>query len=165
MVTFMRDTVLPSETEYRSHRRASGPDGHDVPPVVERLRAEARARGLWNLFLPAESGLTQLEYAPIAELSGWSLELAPEAINCAAPDTGNMELVHLLGTEEHKGQWLEPLLEGEIRSAFAMTEPDVATATPPPSPPGSSGRATSWSSPAGSGGPAAPWIPGAPSSS
>ncbi|SNR80692.1 acyl-CoA dehydrogenase family protein [Blastococcus mobilis] len=127
MVAFMQNSVLPSEAEYRRHRRASGPDGHDVPPVVERLKAEARAEGLWNLFLPAESGLTQLEYAPIAELSGWSLELAPEAINCAAPDTGNMELLHLLGTEEQKEQWLEPLLAGEVRSAFAMTEPDVAS--------------------------------------
>jgi acyl-CoA dehydrogenase len=127
MVAFMREHVLPAEAEYRSHRRAAGPDGHDVPPVVERLKTEARAQGLWNLFLPAESGLTQLEYAPIAELSGWSLDLAPEAINCAAPDTGNMELLHLLGTEDQKKQWLEPLLEGEIRSAFAMTEPDVAS--------------------------------------
>jgi acyl-CoA dehydrogenase len=127
MVAFMAERVLPAEAEYRSHRREAGPDGHDVPPVVERLKAEARTQGLWNLFLPAESGLTQLEYAPIAELSGWSLELAPEAINCAAPDTGNMELLHLLGTEEQKKQWLEPLLEGEIRSAFAMTEPDVAS--------------------------------------
>jgi acyl-CoA dehydrogenase len=127
MVAFMQERILPAEAEYLSHRRAAGPDGHDVPPVVERLKTEARTRGLWNLFLPAESGLTQLEYAPIAELSGWSLELAPEAINCAAPDTGNMELLHLLGTEEQKKQWLEPLLEGEIRSAFAMTEPDVAS--------------------------------------
>lgn len=98
-----------------------------VPPVVERLKKEARARGLWNLFLPAESGLTQLEYAPIAELSGWSHDLAPEALNCQAPDTGNMELLHLLGTEQQKQDWLAPLLAGEIRSAFRMTEPDVAS--------------------------------------
>jgi acyl-CoA dehydrogenase len=127
MVTFMREQVLPAEAEYRAHRRAAGPDGHEVPPVVERLKEQARALELWNLFLPAESGLTQLEYAPIAELSGWSLDLAPEAINGAAPDTGNMELLHLLGTDQQKQDWLEPLLDGRIRSAFAMTEPDVAS--------------------------------------
>ncbi|MBB3083651.1 acyl-CoA dehydrogenase family protein [Geodermatophilus sabuli] len=127
MVVFMREEVLPAEAEYHAARREAGPDGHEVPAVVERLKEKARERELWNLFLPAESGLTQLEYAPIAELSGWSLDLAPEAINCAAPDTGNMELLHLLGTEEQKKQWLEPLLQGEIRSAFAMTEPDVAS--------------------------------------
>ena len=127
MVAFMRDRVLPAESAYVAARRAAGPDDHTVPPVVEELKEQAKAEGLWNLFLPAESGLTQLEYAPIAELSGWSLELAPEAINCAAPDTGNMELLHLLGTDEQKKRWLEPLLAGEIRSAFAMTEPDVAS--------------------------------------
>jgi acyl-CoA dehydrogenase len=127
MVTFMRERVLPAEAEYLAHRRAAGPDGHVVPPVVEELKKQARAEGLWNLFLPAESGLTQLEYAPIAELSGWSLDLAPEAINGQAPDTGNMELLHLLGSEQQKRDWLRPLLAGEIRSAFAMTEPDVAS--------------------------------------
>ncbi|SDO89752.1 acyl-CoA dehydrogenase [Klenkia soli] len=127
MVDFLRDEVLPAEAEYEAHRRAAGPDGHDAPPVVERLKKAAQAQGLWNLFLPSESGLTQLEYAPIAELSGWSLELAPEAINCAAPDTGNMELLHLLGSPEQQQRWLEPLLAGEIRSAFAMTEPAVAS--------------------------------------
>ncbi|GAB1515084.1 acyl-CoA dehydrogenase family protein [Actinophytocola sp. KF-1] len=127
MVAFMRDRVLPAEDEYLAARRAAGPDDHTVPPVVEELKEQAKAEGLWNLFLPAESGLTQLEYAPIAELSGWSLDLAPEAINCAAPDTGNMELLHLLGTDEQKERWLAPLLAGEIRSAFAMTEPDVAS--------------------------------------
>jgi acyl-CoA dehydrogenase len=119
--------VLPAEAEYLAHRRGGGPDDHSVPPVVEELKKQARAEGLWNLFLPAESGLTQLEYAPIAELSGWSLDLAPEAINCAAPDTGNMELLHLLGTEAQQREWLTPLLAGEIRSAFAMTEPEVAS--------------------------------------
>jgi acyl-CoA dehydrogenase len=127
MLAFMREEVLPAEGEYLEHRREAGRGGHDVPPVVERLKATARERGLWNLFLPAESGLTQLEYAPIAELSGWSLDLAPEAINCAAPDTGNMELLHLLGTPEQQEAWLAPLLDGRIRSAFAMTEPDVAS--------------------------------------
>jgi acyl-CoA dehydrogenase len=127
MVAFLREDVLPAEPAYLEHRRAAGPDGHEVPPVVEELKRRARERELWNLFLPAESGLTQLEYAPIAELSGWSLDLAPEAINCAAPDTGNMELLHLLGTPEQQQRWLEPLLDGRIRSAFAMTEPDVAS--------------------------------------
>nr|WP_281290733.1 acyl-CoA dehydrogenase family protein [Pseudonocardia sulfidoxydans] len=127
MVEFMRERVLPAEAAYREYRRAAGPDDHTVPPVVEELKTHARARGLWNLFLPAESGLTQLEYAPIAELSGWSQELAPEAINCQAPDTGNMELLHLLGTRRQREEWLAPLLRGEIRSAFAMTEPDVAS--------------------------------------
>ena len=127
MVAFMRDHVLPAEAEYVAHRRAAGPDDHGVPPVVERLKREAQEQGLWNLFLPSESGLTQLEYAPIAELSGWSNDLAPEAINGQAPDTGNMELLHLLGTEQQKRTWLQPLLAGEIRSAFAMTEPDVAS--------------------------------------
>src|SRR4051812_17389924 len=127
MLAFMRDRVLPAEQEYLSHRRDVGPHDHVVPPVIERLKREAREQGLWNLFLPSESGLTQLEYAPIAELSGWSNDLAPEAINCQAPDTGNMELLHLLGTEQQKQRWLEPLLAGEIRSAFAMTEPDVAS--------------------------------------
>ncbi len=127
MVTFMRESVLPAEAEYLAHRRAAGPDGHDLPPVVERLKAEAQERELWNLFLPAESGLTQLEYAPIAELSGWSNDLAPEAINGQAPDTGNMELLHLLGTKEQQSTWLKPLLAGHIRSAFAMTEPEVAS--------------------------------------
>ena len=127
MVGFMRDHVLPSEAAYHAHRHQAGPDGHVLPPVVEELKVVARERGLWNLFLPSESGLTQLEYAPIAELSGWSNDLAPEAINCQAPDTGNMELLHLLGTDEQQEQWLRPLLAGEIRSAFAMTEPDVAS--------------------------------------
>ncbi len=127
MVEFMRTEVLPAEQAYADHRRAAGPDDHSLPPVVEELKTRAQALGLWNLFLPSESGLTQLEYAPIAELSGWSLDLAPEALNCQAPDTGNMELLHLLGTEEQKQQWLAPLLAGEIRSAFSMTEPAVAS--------------------------------------
>jgi acyl-CoA dehydrogenase len=127
MATFMREQVLPAEAEYLACRKAAGIDDHVVPPVVERLKKQAKEAGLWNLFLPAESGLTQLEYAPIAELSGWSNDLAPEAINCQAPDTGNMELLHLLGSEEQKREWLRPLLDGEIRSAFSMTEPDVAS--------------------------------------
>jgi acyl-CoA dehydrogenase len=127
MLAFMREKVMPAEADYHAYRSKVGPEDHSVPPVVEELKAEARRRELWNLFLPAESGLTQLEYAPIAELSGWSLELAPEAINCAAPDTGNMELLHLIGSPQQKQEWLEPLLAGTIRSSFAMTEPEVAS--------------------------------------
>ncbi|WGX96245.1 acyl-CoA dehydrogenase family protein [Nocardioides sp. L-11A] len=127
MRRFLAEDVFPAEEAYERYREAAGPDDHTVPTVVEELKVRARARGLWNLFLPSESGLTQLEYAPIAELSGWSLELAPEAINCQAPDTGNMELLHLVGTDEQKQRWLRPLLDGEIRSAFAMTEPAVAS--------------------------------------
>ena len=91
------------------------------------MKAAARERGLWNLFLPEAGGLSLLDYAPLAELSGWSPDLAPEAMNCAAPDTGNMEVLHLVGTDEQKRTWLDPLLRGEIRSGFAMTEPDVAS--------------------------------------
>jgi acyl-CoA dehydrogenase len=127
LLGFMQEHVFPAEAAYESHRAGAGPDDHTLPPVVEELKTEARRRGLWNLFLPSESGLTQLEYAPLAELSGWSNELAPEAMNCQAPDTGNMELLHLLGTDEQKQQWLAPLLEGSIRSAVAMTEPAVAS--------------------------------------
>ena len=117
----------PPRTSYDAYRQEAGPNDHTVPPVVEELKKLARERGLWNLFLPSESGLTNLEYAPLAELSGWSMELAPEALNCAAPDTGNMETLHLFANEEQSKQWLEPLLNGEIRSAFAMTEPAVAS--------------------------------------
>ena len=127
MLTFMAEQVLPAEAEYLAHRRNAGPQDHAVPPVIEQLKKHAQSVGLWNLFLPSESGLTQLEYAPIAELSGWSNDLAPEAINCQAPDTGNMELLHLLGTAAQQRDWLEPLLAGHLRSAFAMTEPDVAS--------------------------------------
>ncbi len=127
LVDFMRTEVFPGEAAYDSYREQVGPEDHSVPPVIEELKAKARERGLWNLFLPSESGLTQLEYAPMAELSGWSNELAPEAMNCQAPDTGNMELLHLIGTEEQQALWLTPLLDGEIRSAFCMTEPAVAS--------------------------------------
>src|SRR5262249_15436626 len=99
-------------------------------PVLEELKAEARSRGLWNLFHPHEEwgpGLTNYEYAPLAEIMGRSMWLAPEAMNCSAPDTGNMEVLTLFGTDEHKELWLRPLLDGEIRSAFAMTEPAVAS--------------------------------------
>ena len=127
LTEFMVDEVFPAEKHYEEYRAAAGPGDFTVPPVVEELKAKARERGLWNLFLPAESGLTNLEYAPLAELTGWSSEIAPEAVNCAAPDTGNMEVLHMFGTSEQKEQWLEPLLAGEIRSAFSMTEPAVAS--------------------------------------
>ena len=133
MQSFMDEAVYPAEPVYAQQRRALIADGrtHVLPAVVETLKADARSRGLWNLFLPdatdPEHGLSVLEYASIAELSGRSVEIAPEAINCAAPDTGNMELLHMFGTPEQKERWLEPLLDGRIRSAFGMTEPDVAS--------------------------------------
>ena len=126
---FMAEKVIPAEPVYAEQMAASG-DGHHHPQVMEDLKAEARARGLWNLFLPHATqwteGLSNLDYAPLAEITGRS-GLAPEALNCAAPDTGNMEVLTMFGTDEQKEQWLRPLLEGEIRSCFAMTEPDVAS--------------------------------------
>lgn len=129
MRAFLDESVLPAEADYdafRAERRGTAAEW-DLPPVVEDLKAQARKRGLWNLFLPSVSGLSNLEYAAVAEVSGWSPVIAPEAINCQAPDTGNMETLHMFATPEQKQQWLEPLLDGEIRSAFAMTEPDVAS--------------------------------------
>ena len=127
LTAFMTEFVFPAESSYDALPPRGGAEDHTVPPVIEELKMLAKERGLWNLFLPAISGLTNLEYAPLAELSGWSMELAPEALNCAAPDTGNMETLHLFATEEQRKQWLEPLLNGEIRSAFSMTEPAVAS--------------------------------------
>jgi len=130
---FMDSEVFPAEAIYEKQRHeliASGKP-HVLPAVVEDLKKKARALGLWNLFLPHSTdphhGLSVTEYATLAEITGWSPEIAPEAINCAAPDTGNMELLDMFGTDEQKQTWLEPLLEGRIRSAFAMTEPDVAS--------------------------------------
>lgn len=127
LTDFMTEHVFGAEAEYHRYREEKGPKDHTVPPVVEDLKKIAKERGLWNLFLPSVSGLTNLEYAPLAELSGWSSEIGPEVLNCAAPDTGNMETLHLFATEEQRAQWLEPLLAGEIRSAFSMTEPAVAS--------------------------------------
>jgi acyl-CoA dehydrogenase len=127
LTDFMVEYVFPAEADYHRYREEAGPKDHTVPPIVEELKVKAKERGLWNLFLPSISGLSNLEYAELAELSGWSMEIAPEVINCAAPDTGNMETLHLFANEEQSKQWLEPLLNGEIRSAFAMTEPAVAS--------------------------------------
>ncbi|OQO92622.1 acyl-CoA dehydrogenase [Saccharomonospora piscinae] len=129
--TFMTEHVYPAEPRYRREIEESG-DPHLHPPVMEKLKAAARERGLWNLFHPDPSygaGLTIREYAPLAEIMGRSL-IGPEATNCSAPDTGNMELLTLFGTEQQRKQWLDPLLAGEIRSAFCMTEPDIASADP-----------------------------------
>ncbi|WP_347352788.1 acyl-CoA dehydrogenase family protein [Intrasporangium sp.] len=125
MWDLMRRKVLPAEALVAAFRTQHG--AHTYPPMIEDLKQAARAAGLWNTFLPHISGLTTLDYAHIAEISGWSPVLAPEAINGQAPDSGNMELLHLFGSTEQKRQWLDPLLAGEIRSAFAMTEPDVAS--------------------------------------
>jgi acyl-CoA dehydrogenase len=125
MWDFMRSHVFPAEAVWAAYLREHGDHAH--PPVMEDLKAEARRRGLWNLFLPQLSGLSNVEYAAVAEISGWSPVIAPEAINCQAPDTGNMETLELFATPEQRTQWLEPLLAGDIRSAFAMTEPDVAS--------------------------------------
>ncbi len=126
---FMDERVYPAEPVLHEQLQAADtPYCH--PPVVEELKEEARARGLWNLFHPHEEwgpGLTNAEYAPLAEIMGRSVTLAPEAMNCSAPDTGNMEVLTVFGSDEHKERWLKPLLDGEIRSAFAMTEPAVAS--------------------------------------
>jgi acyl-CoA dehydrogenase len=126
---FMDSHIYPSESVYRQQREELVAAGkpHHVPQVVEELKVEAKSRGLWNLFLPDVSGLSNVDYAHLAEIMGHSGALAPEATNCAAPDTGNMEVLHLFGTAEQKERWLRPLMDGEIRSGFAMTEPDVAS--------------------------------------
>ena len=130
---FMDKEVFPAEAVYEHQRaelKAAGKP-HGLPAVVEELKVKARAQGLWNLFLPhshdPHHGLSVTEYATLAEITGWSPEIAPEAINCAAPDTGNMELLDMFATDAQKKMWLEPLLDGRIRSGFAMTEPDVAS--------------------------------------
>ncbi|MEU9859346.1 acyl-CoA dehydrogenase family protein [Streptomyces sp. NPDC047971] len=130
LLDFMDSQVHPAEPVFHEQLAAlDDPWAWDSVPVLKELRDAARARGLWNLFLPGKdgAGLTNLQYAPLAEISGRSLHLAPPAMNCAAPDTGNMEVLHMFGTPEQKERWLRPLLNGEIRSAFAMTEPNVAS--------------------------------------
>jgi len=125
LLRFMEEDIYPNEECHLRETDEVGPFG--VQPVVEKLKAKARAAGLWNLFFPeGEYRLTNVEYAPLCEIMGRSV-LAPEVFNCSAPDTGNMEVLASYGTPEQKAKWLEPLLEGRIRSAFAMTEPDVAS--------------------------------------
>jgi acyl-CoA dehydrogenase len=131
--SFMEKEIFPAEAIYEHQRAELAAAGkpHGLPAIIEELKVKARAQGLWNLFLPHSQnphhGLTVTEYATLAEITGWSPEIAPEAINCAAPDTGNMELLDMFATDEQKKRWLEPLLDGRIRSGFAMTEPDVAS--------------------------------------
>ncbi len=122
LLAFMDEFVYPAEPGWHT-------EGWAAPPGLAALKAEARARGLWNLFLPGEhgAGLTNVQYAPLAEITGRSPTIAPPALNCAAPDTGNMEVLAQFGSDEQKQRWLRPLLDGTIRSAFAMTEPQVAS--------------------------------------
>ncbi len=147
VLTFMEERVYPAEAVFAEQVEAAVASGRpwERVPVTEDLKAEARSRGLWNLFLTGKAAkavtkldpamaaslpdppLTNLQYAPLAEITGWSPELAPEALNCAAPDTGNMELLAEFGSPEQQERWLRPLLEGTIRSAFCMTEPAVAS--------------------------------------
>jgi acyl-CoA dehydrogenase len=127
---FMDSEVFPAEVVYHLQREQLIAQGkpHALPAVVEELKSKAKALGLWNLFLPHYGhGLSVTDYATLAEITGWSPEIAPEAINCAAPDTGNMELLDMFGNKEQKERWLQPLLDGKIRSGFAMTEPAVAS--------------------------------------
>jgi len=144
LLAFMDERVYPAEAVFEEQVEAAARSGHqwERAPVTEELKAEARSRGLWNLFLTGKAAsavadlaganlpdpvLTNLQYAPLAEITGWCPTLAPEALNCAAPDTGNMEVLAEFGSAEQQERWLSPLLEGLIRSAFCMTEPDVAS--------------------------------------
>jgi acyl-CoA dehydrogenase len=122
LLSFMDEYVYPAEPTYHA-------DGWEPPAALEALKAAAKAQGLWNLFLPGThgAGLTNLQYAPLAEITGRSPTIAPPALNCAAPDTGNMEVLSEFGSVEQQERWLKPLLDGTIRSAFAMTEPQVAS--------------------------------------
>jgi acyl-CoA dehydrogenase len=132
LLGFMNQHVYPAEPVLAEQAEAAARSGDpwQRPPVIDELKVEARKQGLWNLFLPGHpdgAGLTNLQYAPLAEITGHSPAIAPEALNCAAPDTGNMEVLNEFGTQEQRQQWLDPLLAGEIRSAFCMTEPEVAS--------------------------------------
>jgi acyl-CoA dehydrogenase len=129
LAAFLQDQIYPAEPIFLQQTRDGAP--HAQPPVLEELKAKARAEGLWNLALPHRTPwsepLSNVDYAPLAELTGRSAGLLPEAINCSAPDTGNMELLAMFGTEQQQIDWLKPLLDGEIRSSYVMTEPDVAS--------------------------------------
>jgi acyl-CoA dehydrogenase len=128
LLAFMDECVYPAEAVFEE-QSAARENPWTTPPVIADLAAEARGRGLWNLFLPGAhgAGLTNLQYAPLAEITGRSPAIAPAALNCSAPDTGNMEVLAEFGTDAQRKEWLEPLLDGRIRSAFAMTEPGVAS--------------------------------------
>ncbi len=132
LLAFMDEHIYPNEKAFKEEVDRNGAAGNRWVPteLIERLKPLAREQGLWNLFLPksprAPEGLSNLDYAPLCEIMG-RVSWAPEVFNCSAPDTGNMETLERYGTEEHKARWLEPLLRGEMRSAFAMTEPDVAS--------------------------------------
>jgi acyl-CoA dehydrogenase len=128
LLDFMDSHVYPAESVF-ARQIADSDNPWAIPPIMEELKAEARNRGLWNLFLPGDhgAGLINLQYAPLAEITGRSPSIAPTALNCAAPDTGNMEVLTMFGSPQQKQDWLKPLLEGEIRSGFAMTEPDVVS--------------------------------------
>ena len=129
LLAFMDEWIYPNETVFETQVEESH-DPHFYPPILDTLKAEARKHGLWNLFQPHAGwwgeGFSNLDYAPLAEIMGRS-PIAPEACNCSAPDTGNMEVLTMFGTPDQQDKWLRPLLDGEIRSAFGMTEPDVAS--------------------------------------
>ena len=124
LCSFMDAHIYPNETIFADEVKRG--DRWQPSELIEDLKTKARSAGLWNLFLPAESGLSNLEYAPLAEIMG-RVTWASEVFNCSAPDTGNMEVLHLYGTPDQKERWLKPLLDGEIRSCFSMTEPGVAS--------------------------------------